>query len=168
MDAWPLECSMPHPFLFFCFTFNSFWKYVKHLRICESLTELSNFVVSYNRFVFLLFLLLFSRGTMLPRSMRTGGYDLPGVESSAAPLIGYRPLMPDSGTPSSRPGSLSNESETSHVSVFFPLLRLAGSRLSFRHSSIMFPTWWISPLFPQQRQMTVSLTQPKGDQEKFS
>lgn len=56
---------------------------------------------------------------MLPRSMRTGGYDLPGAESSAVPLIGYRPLQPDGGMPSSRPGSLSDESETSHVSVFF-------------------------------------------------
>ncbi|XP_037641303.1 ral guanine nucleotide dissociation stimulator-like 2 isoform X2 [Sebastes umbrosus] len=54
---------------------------------------------------------------MLPRNMRTGGYDLPGVESSAAPLIGYRPLPPDSGTPinQSRRGSCSNELETSQA-----------------------------------------------------
>lgn len=52
---------------------------------------------------------------MLPRSMRTGGYDLPGAESSAVPLIGYRPLQPDGGTPSGRPGSLGDESETSHA-----------------------------------------------------
>lgn len=59
---------------------------------------------------------------MLPRSMRTGGYDLPGVESSTVPLIGYRPLQPDGSTPSSRPGSSSDESETSQVSgVFFSL-----------------------------------------------
>ncbi|XP_076593491.1 ral guanine nucleotide dissociation stimulator-like 2 isoform X1 [Chaetodon auriga] len=41
---------------------------------------------------------------MLPRNMRTGGYDLPGVESSEVPLIGYRPLPPDSGTPSNQSG----------------------------------------------------------------
>ncbi|XP_031135249.1 ral guanine nucleotide dissociation stimulator-like 2 isoform X1 [Sander lucioperca] len=54
---------------------------------------------------------------MLPRNMRTGGYDLPGVESSKVPLIGYRPLPPDSGTPSnqSRRGSGSDELETSQA-----------------------------------------------------
>ncbi|KAM9353697.1 ral guanine nucleotide dissociation stimulator-like 2 [Symphorus nematophorus] len=54
---------------------------------------------------------------MLPRNLRTGGYDLPGVESDAVPLIGYRPLLPDSGTPSSqsRRGSGSNESENSQA-----------------------------------------------------
>lgn len=58
---------------------------------------------------------------MLPRSMRTGGYDLPGVESSAVPLIGYRSLQPEGKT--RHPGSLSDESETSQVSVvsFFSL-----------------------------------------------
>ncbi|KAM7382997.1 hypothetical protein PAMP_002686 [Pampus punctatissimus] len=56
-------------------------------------------------------------GIMLPRNMRTGGYDLPGVESSDVPLIGYRPLPPDSGTPSnqSRKGRGSDELETSQV-----------------------------------------------------
>ncbi|XP_056141816.1 ral guanine nucleotide dissociation stimulator-like 2 isoform X2 [Lampris incognitus] len=39
---------------------------------------------------------------MLPRSIRTGGLDLPGVESRDVPLIGYRPLTPDNGTPSSQ------------------------------------------------------------------
>ncbi|KAI9999794.1 hypothetical protein NQD34_011637 [Periophthalmus magnuspinnatus] len=39
---------------------------------------------------------------MLPRSLRTGGCDLPGVESYSVPLIGYRPLSPDS--PSSQSG----------------------------------------------------------------
>ncbi|XP_032373993.1 ral guanine nucleotide dissociation stimulator-like 2 isoform X1 [Etheostoma spectabile] len=54
---------------------------------------------------------------MLPRNMRTGGYDLPGVESSNVPLIGYRPLLPDSGTPrnQSRRGSGSDELETSQA-----------------------------------------------------
>lgn len=57
--------------------------------------------------------------TMLPRSMRAG-YDLPGVEVSAVPLIGYRSLQPDSGTPGdqSRRGSGCDELETSQVSVF--------------------------------------------------
>lgn len=85
----------------------------------QSLKDLYHFAVSYNRFVFLFFSVCGSRRTMLPRSMRTGGYGLPGAESSAVPLIGYRPLQPDGGTPSSRPGRLSDESETSHVSVFF-------------------------------------------------
>uniref|UniRef100_UPI003AAF1736 ral guanine nucleotide dissociation stimulator-like 2 n=1 Tax=Centroberyx gerrardi TaxID=166262 RepID=UPI003AAF1736 len=54
---------------------------------------------------------------MLPRSMRTGGFDLPGVESSDVPLIGYRPLPPDNGTPSSqsRRGSSSNEPDSLQV-----------------------------------------------------
>ncbi|XP_059194991.1 ral guanine nucleotide dissociation stimulator-like 2 isoform X2 [Centropristis striata] len=54
---------------------------------------------------------------MLPRSMRTGGYDLPGVESSAVPLIGYRPLSPDRVAQSSqsRRGSGSDELETSQA-----------------------------------------------------
>ncbi|KAG8009821.1 Ral guanine nucleotide dissociation stimulator-like 1 [Nibea albiflora] len=56
-------------------------------------------------------------GTMLPRNMRTGGYDLPGVESSQVPLIGYRPLPPDGGTPSiqSGRGSGGDELETSQA-----------------------------------------------------
>lgn len=60
---------------------------------------------------------------MLPRNLRTGGYDLPGVESSDVPLIGYRPLPPDGGTPSHQlqRESGDDESETSQVSVFFPL-----------------------------------------------
>ncbi|GAA6217276.1 ral guanine nucleotide dissociation stimulator-like 2 isoform X1 [Lates japonicus] len=54
---------------------------------------------------------------MLPRNMRTGGCDLPGVESSNVPLIGYRPLPPDSGTLShqSGRGSGSDELETSQA-----------------------------------------------------
>lgn len=57
---------------------------------------------------------------MLPRSMRTGGDDLPGAESNSVPLIGYRSLQPDCETRSSHPGSLSDQLETSHVSVVFP------------------------------------------------
>ncbi|XP_069571165.1 ral guanine nucleotide dissociation stimulator-like 2 isoform X1 [Brachyistius frenatus] len=41
---------------------------------------------------------------MIPRNLRTGGYDLPGVESSDVPLIGYRPLSPDRGTLSNQSG----------------------------------------------------------------
>uniref|UniRef100_UPI0037E82C64 ral guanine nucleotide dissociation stimulator-like 2 isoform X2 n=1 Tax=Semicossyphus pulcher TaxID=241346 RepID=UPI0037E82C64 len=52
---------------------------------------------------------------MLPRNMRTGGYDLPGVESSEVPLIGYRPLPPDSGTSQSRRGNGRDELETSQA-----------------------------------------------------
>ncbi|XP_040899867.1 ral guanine nucleotide dissociation stimulator-like 2 isoform X2 [Toxotes jaculatrix] len=54
---------------------------------------------------------------MLPRNLRTGGYDLPGVESSDVPLIGYRPLSPDSGTPSHQSGreSGSDDLETSQA-----------------------------------------------------
>lgn len=33
---------------------------------------------------------------MLSRALRTSGYDLPGAESPAVPLIGYRPLSHDS------------------------------------------------------------------------
>ncbi|KAK9514267.1 hypothetical protein VZT92_027746 [Zoarces viviparus] len=54
---------------------------------------------------------------MLPRSMhtRTGGYDLPGVESSDVPLIGYRPLQPDTPSSQSRRGSAGDELETSQA-----------------------------------------------------
>ncbi|XP_051263683.1 ral guanine nucleotide dissociation stimulator-like 2 isoform X1 [Dicentrarchus labrax] len=54
---------------------------------------------------------------MLPRNMRTGGCDLPGVESSDVPLIGYRPLLPDSIIPSnqSRRGSGSDELDSSQA-----------------------------------------------------
>ncbi|XP_034384458.1 ral guanine nucleotide dissociation stimulator-like 2 isoform X2 [Cyclopterus lumpus] len=56
---------------------------------------------------------------MLPRNMhmRTGGYDLPGVESSDVPLIGYRPLQPDTPSPQSRRRSGVSESETSQSTV---------------------------------------------------
>ncbi|XP_040020863.1 ral guanine nucleotide dissociation stimulator-like 2 isoform X1 [Gasterosteus aculeatus] len=52
---------------------------------------------------------------MLPRNMRTGGYDLPGVESTDVPLIGYRPLQPDSPGNQSRRGSGVDEWETSQA-----------------------------------------------------
>ncbi|KAI4889104.1 hypothetical protein NFI96_018629, partial [Prochilodus magdalenae] len=44
--------------------------------------------------------------TMLPRSMKTAGVDLPGVGSKDVPLIGYRPLQPeaDRSQPSDQPG----------------------------------------------------------------
>lgn len=71
---------------------------------------------------FALFFLSVAPGTMLPRNLRTGGYDLPGVESNEVPLIGYRPLTPDSGTPSNQSGrgSSSDVLETSQVCVFLP------------------------------------------------
>ncbi|XP_014056214.1 ral guanine nucleotide dissociation stimulator-like 2 isoform X1 [Salmo salar] len=57
---------------------------------------------------------------MIPRSMRTGGMDLPGVESRDVPLIGYRPLAPDDVRLSSQSGQVtesagldSSEGETS-------------------------------------------------------
>lgn len=70
-----------------------------------------------------LFLLSTAAGTMLPRNLRTGGYDLPGVESSDVPLIGYRPLPPDGGHQSHQlqRESGGDELETSQVSAFFPL-----------------------------------------------
>ncbi|MED6243004.1 hypothetical protein ATANTOWER_013275 [Ataeniobius toweri] len=48
------------------------------------------------------FFLSMATGTMLHCNLRTGGYDLPGVELSNVPLIGYRPLSPDGGTSSSQ------------------------------------------------------------------
>ncbi|XP_024241658.1 ral guanine nucleotide dissociation stimulator-like 2 isoform X1 [Oncorhynchus tshawytscha] len=57
---------------------------------------------------------------MIPRSMRTGGMDLPGVESRDVPLIGYRPLASDDVRLSSQSGQVtestgldSSEGETS-------------------------------------------------------
>lgn len=47
-------------------------------------------------------------GTMIPRSMRTGGMDLPGVESRDVPLIGYRPLAPDDVPLSSQSGQVTD------------------------------------------------------------
>ncbi|XP_026226528.1 ral guanine nucleotide dissociation stimulator-like 2 isoform X2 [Anabas testudineus] len=52
---------------------------------------------------------------MLPRNLRTGGYDLPGVESNDVPLIGYRPLPPDSSTPSNQSGSSCDVLDTSQA-----------------------------------------------------
>ncbi|CAL8287847.1 unnamed protein product [Merluccius merluccius] len=54
---------------------------------------------------------------MLPRSMRTGAFDLPGVESTDVPLIGYRPLSPDNGTPGNQSGrgNANNDLDTSQV-----------------------------------------------------
>ncbi|XP_067093634.1 ral guanine nucleotide dissociation stimulator-like 2 isoform X2 [Osmerus mordax] len=48
---------------------------------------------------------------MLPRNMRTGGIDLPGVGSREVPLIGYRPLPPDNNTPSSQSGRMTDSKE---------------------------------------------------------
>ncbi|MEQ2297932.1 hypothetical protein AMECASPLE_039798 [Ameca splendens] len=50
------------------------------------------------------FFLSVATDTMLHCNLRTGGYDPPGVELSNVPLIGYRPLSPDGGTPSSQSG----------------------------------------------------------------
>uniref|UniRef100_A0AAV2MF91 Ral guanine nucleotide dissociation stimulator-like 2 n=1 Tax=Knipowitschia caucasica TaxID=637954 RepID=A0AAV2MF91_KNICA len=46
---------------------------------------------------------------MLPRSLRTGGSGLPGVESSSVPLIGYRQLSPDCPAPELRSEGRSQE-----------------------------------------------------------
>lgn len=48
---------------------------------------------------------------MLPRNIRTGGYNLPGVESDNVPLIGYRPLSPDRGTISGHSGRRAADAE---------------------------------------------------------
>ncbi|XP_013854912.1 ral guanine nucleotide dissociation stimulator-like 2 [Austrofundulus limnaeus] len=59
----------------------------------------------------------FISGTMLHRNLRTGGYDLPGVESSNVPLVGYRPLSPDKGAPIGQSGrrGVSDNLETSQA-----------------------------------------------------
>ncbi|CAL8358829.1 unnamed protein product [Arctogadus glacialis] len=56
---------------------------------------------------------------MLPRSMRTGAFDLPGVESTDVPLIGYRPLSPDNGTPGNQSGrgNANNDLDSSQSTV---------------------------------------------------
>ena len=71
---------------------------------------------------------------MLPRSMRTGAFDLPGVESTDVPLIGYRPLSPDNGTPGNQSGrgNANNDLDSSQVSVHvLPLCFLLSLFLSF-------------------------------------
>ncbi|XP_061738340.1 ral guanine nucleotide dissociation stimulator-like 2 isoform X1 [Nerophis ophidion] len=52
---------------------------------------------------------------MLPHHMRTGGYDLPGTESSEVPLIAYRPLGPDDGV--DVPGTPSDMDDTQSLQV---------------------------------------------------
>lgn len=47
---------------------------------------------------------------MLPRNLFGGGSDLPGVESYTVPLIGYRPLAPDSPSRQSEQGDAEVES----------------------------------------------------------
>lgn len=69
-----------------------------------------------------------SAGIMLPRNLRTGGYDLPGVESNTVPLIGYRPLPSDS--PSNQSGRNEHESESSQVSVDFCCAQCEADALS--------------------------------------
>lgn len=54
---------------------------------------------------------------MLPRNLFTGGSDLPGVESYAVPLIGYRPLASDA--PSSQSGR--NEAEVESAQTETPM-----------------------------------------------
>ncbi|XP_051921010.1 ral guanine nucleotide dissociation stimulator-like 2 isoform X2 [Hippocampus zosterae] len=56
---------------------------------------------------------------MLPRHMRAGGYDLPGCESSAVPLLAYRPLC---GDPSGDPhATLQVESSPMKTTWYCPL-----------------------------------------------
>lgn len=66
-------------------------------------------------------LLSAAAGTMLPRNIRTGGYNLPGVESDDVPLIGYRPLSPDRGTISGHSGrrAADTEVQSSQVNGFY-------------------------------------------------
>ncbi|XP_056900155.1 ral guanine nucleotide dissociation stimulator-like 2 isoform X2 [Takifugu flavidus] len=56
---------------------------------------------------------------MLSRGARTGGYDLPGAESTAVPLIGYRPLSHDSSSPGDPLGrdSSNNKVKTAQSTV---------------------------------------------------
>lgn len=59
--------------------------------------------------VYFVFILCFvAVGAMIPRSMRTGGMALPGVESRDVPLIGYRPLAPDDVPLSSQSGQVTD------------------------------------------------------------
>lgn len=58
-------------------------------------------------------------GAMLHRNLRTGGYDLPGVESGDIPLIGYRPLSPDRGAPIGQSGGRGEDVDPSQVGVFY-------------------------------------------------
>lgn len=66
-------------------------------------------------------LLSAAAGTMLPRNIRTGGYNLPGVESDNVPLIGFRPLSPDRGTISGHSGRRAADAEvqSSQVNGFY-------------------------------------------------
>lgn len=55
---------------------------------------------------------------MLSRGLRTSGYDLPGAESTAVPLIGYRPLSHDNSSLADQLGrdSSDNKLKTAQVS----------------------------------------------------
>ncbi|KAJ8290133.1 hypothetical protein GJAV_G00009090 [Gymnothorax javanicus] len=55
--------------------------------------------------------------TMLPRSMRTTLMDLPGVGPREVPLIGYRPLKPDSDNTSGETGKLTDNKQLDALQV---------------------------------------------------
>lgn len=61
-------------------------------------------------------------GTMLSRGARTGGYDLPGAESTAVPLIGYRPLSHDSSSPGDPLGRDSSNNKVKTAQVNHPVV----------------------------------------------
>lgn len=54
-------------------------------------------------------------GAMLSRGLRAGAYDLPGAESAAVPLIGYRPLSRDHGSLADQVERDSSDSKTAQV-----------------------------------------------------
>lgn len=76
---------------------------------------------------------------MLSRGVRAGGYDLPGAESTAVPLIGYRPLSHDSSSLSDQPGrDGTNKVKPAQVSQRTLSQETSGGGLLLLGSSLFF------------------------------
>lgn len=64
-------------------------------------------------------------GAMLSRGTRTGCYDLPGAESTAVPLTGYRPLSCDNSSLTDQLGRESGNNKLKPAQVNYHLVLLS-------------------------------------------
>lgn len=87
-------------------------------------------------------------GTMLSRGARTGGYDLPGAESTAVPLIGYRPLSHDSSSPGDPLGRDSSNNKVKTTQVNHPVVTWAMRRYNIYCVPSLFVLIWVWFCFP--------------------
>lgn len=89
-----------------------------------------------------------SVGTMLSRGARTGGYDLPGAESTAVPLIGYRPLSHDSSSLGDPLGRDSSSNKVKTAQVHHPVVTWAMRRYNIYCVPCLFVLIWVCSAFP--------------------